>query len=1727
MNLLTPTPVLTGPETDDDLLDVMTPALEETLSVRPVEMSPAAWESEVAAIDEEAEAREGSAAGALRYAAARLLEDRLADAAAAVDHLQLAVETPLRATFAPVLRALRVHALEVGSIWSAVDLLDVEIEASPSVADRAALLVEKAYLLEDRLLAPGPARRALEDALQTAAHHRGALVAAQAIAERTGDAAFLRTVLERRLAAARLPAERARVLCRLALLAEADASRLSDALTLFGRSLDEDTSGDAAAVARAGLRRVGARAGKDLDLLRGIMLEAEAVAPGPMRAAWLAAAAALHRYRLGAAERAAAAVDQALGDTPDDLALLATACDDDAAAGRWRRALRFLDHQAELTVDPEWAAALYSLSGYVAEQHCNDDVAAAARFRRVLETRPSSGSALHALERIASRTGDSAAQVALAVEAVGRVEDPAWRAALAMRAAELNETALHALPEAAELARRALDAVPGYAPALHLLERLYPALERWDDLLGVIESEVKAAEPAGAADAAVTEADDAEGRRLERLGLLHEERLGDPGKAMALYSEWADRGKRRATALRALLRAAEKAGDALVAAEAALRLGTEIVTVADDERVAWRFRAATLFEERAAADREAIRAYESVLELAPTFRPALEGLARALYRRKNFEALATVLSRMAACETVSTQASALQLEAARVQAELLGQPEVALGSVGRALSADPASVDAADYYARLLQRLGRTEELGAALGALAERIGDPAAKAAVYRRQADVYEWQLRRPREALLIIERSLTASAAAAGIAGHPAAAGAARAGNGAASSAPSAPSGRLAALLVQERLYQLLGRGSEVVQLQARRLGVPQGRPAEDAAQGLTGARVDLALRLPDAEQGALLLGRILDEAPGEVLALEARVEILRRLGRDREAGVALERLAEVTREPEARLALWRAAIAARERTGGAAIEALPLYERIVEGDPAADALALFERLAARRGDWARVVLARRTLAERASDPQVRSALLWELGQARAEAGDLVAACADLELALGADPTFLPALRALARLRERLGNPRAAAELYVQEGRATKSPERAADCFRQAARLFANAVRDDQAAAACLEEVLALDPDAEVDFQVLEVILRNRHEEAHLIEVLRRRAAAGTGDKRRDRLLHLAGLLHDLGANGEAVIALTDAVETDPTSVVALLRLAELLSERRRPAEAVTSFRRAISVSSDADTVSAAWIRVGEIAERDLGDLVLATGAYQSALLSAPDDIKALGGLVHALVRKREPGEAAAMLRHLATVDPDREARVAHFIALGDLLAGPVEDAEGAAEAFEDALALDPVNEGALERLEALVTQLDEPGRMAEALTRYLEIEPGSTRRRIQLAALWSGPLVSPHRAIEELRIVLRGTPDNATARAELARVLEEAFRPAEAVAEHLALLRIDPLRLTSLRALRRLFERTGERDRADRALGVLVALGAVDPGEARAVREARLRWSPDLRNPISSVDFDAIIRHPDEHHPATALLAAMLEVVPRLYGASIEDWGLTKSDRLGARSEEPIRATVGAVAGVLGLGDSFELYLARAGVTQIEIDATQPPALLVPTNFAAMPRQELFGQLGHKLGRLRAGTHVAARIPTKELGLVVAAGVRTVYPDYGRGALPEDRLNEMSQKIARALPRRHRRAFEQAALSFRDGGVFDSDRWRAGLAHTGQRAALLIAGDVVGAFEQIVRVDRNLAAAAARGSDELIAAARANIEVVEMINFALGDELAALNARLASG
>lgn len=1651
------------------------------------------WAEIAAAAAEDAAGLESGTAQALLFIAARITEDRLGDPFAAVELLDTAMARGAGAPFAPVLRAVRDLALEAGSVLAAVDALEQEAAAAGSTARRANLLAEKAVLYADHLLVPGPARAAVEDALRLVSGHRGALTVGQGLAERAQDPAWLRLILEQRLAASVKPSDRARALVRLAMVAETVPAHLPAAVAFLGRALDEDGAGDAAPLARAALIRLAGRLDQDVELLRGLIAEAEVLAAGPVRAAWLATAASVNRHRLGAIERATTTIELALLDEPSDLALLAAAAEDHLAAGRWRRGIELLDRQADLVADPDYAAVLQAHAAHIAESQLGDDEGAARRLRRVLAVRPSDPVALSAMERIASRSGDVPLQIELQSASVGRAEDPGERAALAVRAAELNELGLADLDTAAAFARRALDAIPGYGPALHTLDGLYARLGRWNDMLRVIEA--SAENEAAMVGANGAPAAEAAARRLERLGAVTESGLADPGRALEIYRQWVDLGIRRSAALMALLRAAEKAGDSLVAGEAALKIGMDIPELSDAQRIAWRFRAATLYEERAAADAEAIAAFEAVLELAPRFRPAFAGLARAHRRMRNWSALADVLSRRSTCEASVARAAALEVEAAQIHAERLLAPDAALAALGRALSFEPGNFPALDFRWRLLHRLGRFEEAAEALGALAERLGDPAARAAVFRRQAEILEWKLRRPREALVAIERAL-------GPARYP---------------------GIAAAEIAQERLFERLGRHGDAAALQVGRLSTPAWRAA-DASTGANGRRLDLAARLGDQDAGLRVVGEVVGASPADLFAHEIQVWLGHRAGDDAVVAAAWERLGELHDDTAARVAAWRASIGARARRGAELSACFALYQRSAEADQTSDAVATYERLASRRGDWARVRPARQALADSASDDRARAVRLWELAGVEIETGDRGRAIELLDRVRDLAPDLTIVEWTLAQLLETAGEARRAAEAFVAFGRETRSRARATAAFRNAARLFAEALRDDEAAARALEDLLGVDPDADVDFQVLEVLLKQRGEIDRLIEVARSRAGKGGAGARRDRLLHLAGLLHERRA-AEAVEPLQAAVTLDPHYVPALVALAELFADLGRTAEAVTTFRRVVAVAPDARGVAAAWLRVGQIAAGALGDPILAVSAYRSALAAVPDDIAAMAGVTQGLLRQRNYQAAAAALHQLAAADPDPAARVGHYISLGEVLAGPVRDPEGAADAWEKALELDPARSVTMDRLDAVLSDLEDPRRLARSLARHLEAAPDNVARRLRLGRLLRGPLQLPERAAQELRLVVEQSPGDAAVRAEFAAVLEEAGRVPDSIAEHLILLRGEPLRAESLRSLRRLYARGGDRQRLEILVAILTALGMADPDDQRAAREARQRWVDEPRGALGVSDFEDLVRHPAERHPATALLATLTEVVPRLHPINLEEWGVTRADRLAPRAEDPARAMVQRLATLFGIEESFDVYLPRAGVSQVEIEATFPASLLVPaTLVATAPRRESMLQIARALARLRAGSYLATRLTARELGVILAGSLRSRYSDYGRGLGSEEALVDMEQKVARLLPRRHRRAFERAVIGVAEAGPLDVSRWRQAMTHTAHRASVVATGDVLGCLEQVIRSDRRLAAAVSSPTN-LIEIARNTPELVEIVAFVLGDEYVMLRNQVA--
>ena len=426
--------------------------------------------------------------------------------------------------------------------------------------------------------------------------------------------------------------------------------------------------------------------------------------------------------------------------------------------------------------------------------------------------------------------------------------------------------------------------------------------------------------------------------------------------------------------------------------------------------------------------------------------------------------------------------------------------------------------------------------------------------------------------------------------------------------------------------------------------------------------------------------------------------------------------------------------------------------------------------------------------------------------------------------------------------------------------------------------------------------------------------------------------------------------------------------------------------------------------------------------------------------------PDDVAALAGLTQGLLRQRKYESAAEALRQLASVDPDPAARVGHLITLGEILAGPLRDAEGAADAWEKSLEIDPARGVTVDRLDVVLTELDDPRRLAKVLTRHLEAVPDDVARRLRLARLLRGPLGNAGS---------RGSRRCAWSwsRCRATRACGPSWRRSSRrrgvcltpITEHLALLRAEPLRAASLRALRRLYGRTGNRARLENVIAVLTALGMAEADDEQGAREARRRWTEEPRGALGVSDFEELVRHPAERHPATALLLTLTEVIPRLHPINLEEWGVTRADRLGPRADDPLRAIVQRLTALFGIEEAFEVYMARSGITQVEVEATLPAALLVPASLlASVPRREAMLQIARAMARLRAGSYLATRLSARELGVDPGRLAAVALPRLRTGLGSEDSLVDMEQRVARLVPRRHRREFERAVVGVAEAG-----------------------------------------------------------------------------------
>jgi hypothetical protein len=359
----------------------------------------------------------------------------------------------------------------------------------------------------------------------------------------------------------------------------------------------------------------------------------------------------------------------------------------------------------------------------------------------------------------------------------------------------------------------------------------------------------------------------------------------------------------------------------------------------------------------------------------------------------------------------------------------------------------------------------------------------------------------------------------------------------------------------------------------------------------------------------------------------------------------------------------------------------------------------------------------------------------------------------------------------------------------------------------------------------------------------------------------------------------------------------------------------------------------------------------------------------------------------------------------------------------------------------------------------------------------------------------------------RAVQELRRALEADPGYPEARSALAK-LYASVEPALAVEEHRRFIAEDPARHESWRALFELFHAAQMHDRAFVVAGVLRFLRASDPAMDGAFYTANAQGMPRATFHALAPSEWLAVRHPAERGPLSNVLA--------LVGDALAEPAGIAPNRDKTRAAEPLCRLFGELCVNVGVEP---LTLRRGGDgAELWIDPGEPPAVRAGAGLAerhSVPEQRFV--FARAAARIRARSGIASRLEPSTLGEVVAAAVRQVVPDYdGTGRPP----SALVKAVARALPRRLRKALEEPARALALAGRQDVAAWQAALAATADRVGLLFAPDVPAALGLALAQGGSGASSEA----EVAAAVRARPDLQQLLAFTISDEYLRLRQRL---
>jgi tetratricopeptide (TPR) repeat protein len=1208
-------------------------------------------------------------------------------------------------------------------------VLALQADATGDAATEVVLLSRLAMLQEVELGDLDGAVATLRRVLERAPAHGPALEALERIYHRTDDASRLYEVYEMRLALCPDAPSRAAVLAAMAELAGERLGRVEEAVDLWQRVLEMLGEDERALVA---LERLYEAHGRWAEMCEVLARRAAAAADPETRAGLHARRARVLTDPIGADDEAVLAWKAVLEVTPGDGVAL------EALRELYRRGRRFPELAEVLRQMVEIGARrgaeapalvdLYSELARVQTDSLLQPSAAMESWNRVLELDPAHREALDALEHLYESEQAWAECAALLDRRLEVAQSPEEIAEVLRRSATLYDRNMHLPERAVGLWEKVAEIRPADAEAGAALESLYERLGSWERLAELLLARLEVMESSW--------------ERLEvlrRIANLYLERLGQPQYAFIVLCRALREDPRDA----ALLSEAERLARDTGSFEELVAVFEDMLTTATDRDLVLSLHAtlARHYAEELRRPDYAVAHYRRLLVLDEENREAIAALESVLRREGRLAELAEVLRRKASLAIDLREKKDHLFDLAQLWERSLENPMEAATALQEIVRLDPRDAVALEALGRIYREQARWRDLIEVLERKLAICEEREAEIALRKETAAIYDRELGEGDRAAEVYREILSLDPARTD---------------------------------VREELESILTvqhRWDELVELLTEEIPFAQGPAAEVALHEKIAALWEEQLGHP--ERAIESYRAMLRIEPRHDDALQSLERIYESQGRWRDLVDVLERRAAAAGAPAQAVphlkrlgAVYEERLADHGQAAGAYRRAL----EIAPDDP--ELLAAEAGIHEAAGDYVACAEALERAARLSTDRHT-SAQIWDrvaaiaLGRLR----DPARAEGALRYAIGADPSYLPALRALQELYASRGDWRHALALLQREEEQTADPDRKVELLAEMGRITASELRDPVGAGRYFEMALERKPEHLESARRLSDLYFDRGEaeraRALLEMVVRRAAETGLEARELARYRHrLAVVTEKAGDELAALRHYQEAYESDLSYLPTLLALGDLLFRRGDWDRAFKVYQSLVVHHSDNVEVNLVDVyhRLGVIRHK-LGERRKAVHSFDKALELDPGHVPTLEALAQVHQEAGEWLEAAGARRKLFDLCEDPERKLELAVALSDLHHDKLRNPQKAVETLLDALDSAPGNLVLLHKLLELYTEAKQWRRAIEVLEQISGLEKDAEKLatyQYSVAVIYRDELKEIEPAIEHFNKTLDANP-----------------------------------------------------------------------------------------------------------------------------------------------------------------------------------------------------------------------------------------------------------------------------------------------------------------------------------------------------------------------------